>query len=273
MGPGESTAGVDEPSANRASARQIALGAVGGLALAIVLWGGYSHHWPWTGINGGTATLWDWLHLLMLPLAFAVLPIWFRADTRVGRETKLRGLAVLAVFVLVVVLGYAVPWGWTGFTGNTLWDWFGLLFLPLSLVLLPRLLELRGRWLPRHSMIAFGGFVVFVALVVGGYLGKWTWTGFTGNTLWDWMNLLLLPLLLPTVILPALKPIATGRVVYLDQDGNPVKPEVSADDRSRAAEPSPDPQSHARPSPTARSPDAAGAAPEPAHVGVDKNLT
>src|ERR1700729_2469190 len=102
MGPGGSTAGVGEPSANRASARQIALGAVGGLALAIVLWGGYSHHWPWTGINGGTATL------------------------------------------------------------------------------------------------------------------------------WDWMNPLLLPLLLPTVILPALKPIATGRVVYLDQDGNPVKPDVSA---------------------------------------------
>jgi hypothetical protein len=285
MGPGESsTAGAGEPPASRASARQIALGAVGGLALAIVLWGGYSHHWPWTGINGGTATLWDWLHLLMLPLAFAVLPIWFRGDTRVGRETKQRGLAVLAVFVLVVVLGYAVPWGWTGFTGNTLWDWFGLLFLPLSLVLLPQLLELRGRWLPRHSMIAVGGFVVFAALVAGGYLGKWTWTGFTGNTLWDWMNLLLLPLLLPTVILPALKPIATGRVVYLDQDGNPVEPEVSADDRSRAAGPSPDPRSPAEPSPdprspaqpslATRSPDGGGvAATERAHARADENLT
>jgi hypothetical protein len=243
MGPGESTAGVSEPSASRAGARQIALGAAGGLALAIVLWGGYSHHWPWTGINGGTATLWDWLHLVMLPLAFVVLPIWFRADTRVARETKRRGLAVFAVFVLVVVLGYAVPWGWTGFTGNTLWDWFGLIFLPLSLILLPRLLDLRGRWRPRHSMITFGGFVVFAALVTGGYLGKWTWTGFTGNTLWDWMNLLLLPLLLPTVILPALKPIATGRVVYLDENGNPIKPEVSADDPPTPAEPPRDPQS------------------------------
>jgi hypothetical protein len=273
MGSVESTARIAEASVSRASARQIALGAAGGLALAIVLWGGYSHHWPWTGINGGTATLWDWLHLLMLPLACAVLPIWFRADTRVGRETKLRGLAVVAVFVLVVVLGYAMPWGWTGFTGNTLWDWFNLILLPLSLVLLPRLLELRGRWLPRHSMIAFGGFVVFVALVVGGYLGKWTWTGFTGNTLWDWMNLMLLPLLLPTVILPALKPIATGRVVYLDQDGSPVKPEVSADDPSPTAEPSPDPQSSAQPSPTTRSPDHEGAATEPARAAVDTNLT
>jgi hypothetical protein len=257
MGPGESTAGGGEPSASRASARQIALGAAGGLALAIVLWGGYGHHWPWTGINGGTATLWDWLHLLMLPLAFVVLPIWFRADTRVARETKRRGLAVFAVFVLVVVLGYAVPWGWTGFTGNTLWDWFGLIFLPLSLILLPRVLELRGRWRQRHSMITFGGFVVFVALVAGGYLAKWTWTGFTGNTLWDWMNLLLLPLLLPTVILPALKPIAAGRVVYLDEDGHPIKPEASADDQTPAPTPAaerpPDPQA-----PLAR---------------VDKNLT
>ena len=49
------------------------------------------------------------------------------------------------------------------------------------------------------------------------------------------MNLLFLPLLLPTVILPALKPIATGRVVYLDEDGNPIKREVSDDDRSNAA--------------------------------------
>jgi hypothetical protein len=227
MGAGQSNAAVGGPSASGLKARQVVLGAAGGLALAIVLWGGYSHHWPWTGINGGTATLWDWLHLLMLPLAFAVLPIWFRADTRVARETKQRSLAVLAVFVLVVILGYAVPWGWTGFTGNTLWDWFGLIFLPLSLVLLPRVLELRSHWRPRHSMVAFGGFVVFVALVAGGYLGKWTWTGFTGNTLWNWMNLLFLPLLLPTVILPALKPIATGRVVYLDEDGNPIKPEVS----------------------------------------------
>jgi hypothetical protein len=204
--------------------RQIALGAVGGLALAVVLWGGYSHHWPWTGINGGTATLWDWLHLLMLPLAFAVLPIWFSADTRVQRPTKAFGYGVLAAFTLVVILGYAVPWGWTGFRGNTLWDWLNLLFLPLTLVLLPSLFELRSRWRPHHSAATVSAFVAFAALVLGGYLGKWSWTGFTGNTLWDWLNLLFLPLLLPTVILPALKPIATGRVVYLDQDGRPIEP-------------------------------------------------
>src|ERR1700744_2712350 len=31
--------------------RTTLLAAAGGLALAIVLWGGYSDHWPWTGID------------------------------------------------------------------------------------------------------------------------------------------------------------------------------------------------------------------------------
>jgi hypothetical protein len=202
----------------------MALGAVAGLALAIVLWGGYSHHWPWTGINGASATLWDWLHLLALPLACAVLPVWVRSDTRVQRETKMYGYVLLGAFVVVVILGYAVPWNWTGFRGNTLWDWFGLIFLPLSLVLLPPLLDLRRRWRAHHSMVTLTGVIAFIALVAGGYLAKWTWTGFTGNTLWDWLNLLFLPLLLPTLVLPALEPLATGRVVYLDTDGNPVEP-------------------------------------------------
>ena len=50
----------------------------------------------------------------------------------------------------------------------------------------------------------------FIAVVLGGYVGKWGWTGFRGNTLWNWLQLLLLPLLLPTVVVPALMPIATS---------------------------------------------------------------
>ena len=45
-----------------------------GLALAVVLWGGYSCTWPWTGINGSTATLWDRLHLLPLLLPTVIVP-------------------------------------------------------------------------------------------------------------------------------------------------------------------------------------------------------
>lgn len=87
-----------------------------------------------------------------------------------------------------------MPLKWTGFRGNTLWDWLGLIVLPVTLILMPRLLELRGNWRPHHSMLAGPLLVVFVAVVLGGYLGKWTWTGFTDNKLWDWMHLLLLPL-------------------------------------------------------------------------------
>jgi hypothetical protein len=39
--------------------------------------------------------------------------------------------------------------------------------------------------------------------IVGGYSWQWTWTGYQGNTLWDWLGLLLLPLLVPAVALPA----------------------------------------------------------------------
>jgi hypothetical protein len=206
--------------------RQTVLAAAGGLALAIVLWGGYSHRWSWTGINGSTATLWDWLNLLLLPLVFAVLPVWFSRSTRVHPRTKAYALGFFAVFVLFVILGYAVPWNWTGFRGNTLWDWLGLIVLPVTLILMPRFLEMRREnWQVRHSALTATLLGAFIVVVLGGYLDKWTWTGFTDNRLWDWMHLLLLPLLLPTVILPMLKPKAMGQVMKLDEDGKPMRDE------------------------------------------------
>lgn len=38
--------------------------------------------------------------------------------------------------------------------------------------------------------------VAFFLLVaaVGGYFFNWTWTGFQGNTLWDWLVLLAIPI-------------------------------------------------------------------------------
>jgi hypothetical protein len=210
------------PDAGRGVAPRTLLAGAGGVALAVVLWGGYSHHWPWTGINGGTATLWDWLHLVLLPLAVGILPTWFRHDTRVHPRSKLYVAIALTLFAIVVILGYAVPWGWTGFRGNTLWDWFNLIFLPLTLVLIPWFVELRGSWQGRHTVVTGVVVTIFLALVLGGYVGSWKWTGFTGNTLWNWMKLLFLPLLVPTVMLPAFTPIALRRVVYLDENGNPI---------------------------------------------------
>jgi hypothetical protein len=55
----------------------------------------------------------------------------------------------------------------------------------------------------------YGTTVLVVAALValwGGYVQKWQWTGFPANDqLWDWLHLLLLlPLVFPTTLLPAL---------------------------------------------------------------------
>jgi hypothetical protein len=98
--------------------------------------------------------------------------------------------------------------------------------LPLAVVIAPRVPELRRRWGPRHTTAALTLLLAFVAIVIGGYTGHWSWTGFTGNTVWNWLNLLFLPLLVPTVVVPALTPRVMGEVVYLDAHGNPIKVEV-----------------------------------------------
>ncbi len=36
--------------------------------------------------------------------------------------------------------------------------------------------------------------LLFVVTIIGGYAFNWTWTGYSSNdTLWDWLNLVLLP--------------------------------------------------------------------------------
>ena len=200
------------------SRRTLWLTAAGVGVLAVVLWGGYGHHWPWTGINGHTATLWDWLHLLLLPLAVAVLPIWMARDAKMDPALKRAAWAALGVFVLIVLGGYLIPWAWTGFVGNSLWDWLNLVALPLAVALMPLAIGIREVWTGRHTAIVLVGAAVFAVLVLAGYLAHWAWTGFTGNTLWDWMHLLLLPLLLPIVIVTMVVPMAKARVVPVERE-------------------------------------------------------
>jgi len=38
--------------------------------------------------------------------------------------------------------------------------------------------------------------LVFLLTIIGGYMFNWGWTGFRGNTLWDWLQLLILPVVL-----------------------------------------------------------------------------
>lgn len=107
----------------------------------------------------------------------------------------------VSVVLLVLALGgYLGGWGWTGFRGNTLWDWLHLLVLPVTLAFLPLWLRTHER---DHARWALGAACVLVALAVvavGGYGFGWVWTGFRGNTLWDWLELLIVPFVLPAVL-------------------------------------------------------------------------
>jgi hypothetical protein len=124
------------------------------------------------------------------------------------------------------------PWVWTGFVGNSLWDWLELLALPVALALTPLLDQIREGWSTRYSVAALAGLAAFVAVVVAGYALNWAWTGFHGNTLWNWLQLLLLPLLVPMVVVPALKPRAMSTVAFVKHDP---EPPAAADQQPPAA--------------------------------------
>lgn len=171
------------------------------LALAVAFWGAYERHWRWTGFRG-RADLWDWLHVLVLPLAFALTPLWFRHRRRLGRSRHVLLALFAAGFALLVALGYALHLRWTGFPGNTLWDWLELLVLPLAVVLLPVWVELAEGVKRRPLAAAAAAVAALVVTATGGYAYGWGWTGFRGNTLYDWLSLLVAPLALPLVLAP-----------------------------------------------------------------------
>ena len=119
----------------------------------------------------------------------------------VRRRHKAAFGGAVGVIAVCALGGYLGGWAWTGFRGNTLWDWLHLLVLPVVLALLPL-------WLRTHTrlelvwVVALGlAGLVFVVLVLGGYVLGWAWTGFRGNTLWDWLELLVVPFVLPVVLL------------------------------------------------------------------------
>lgn len=115
----------------------------------------------------------------------------------------------LAAFVVFAILAYALNWQWTGFPGNTLWDWLQLLLVPLALNAATIWYSGGGRLpLGERRLIRLGLSVVMIVAVVvviaAAYRLRWAWTGFLGQpamaaasaqpkTLWDWLNMLLLP--------------------------------------------------------------------------------
>ena len=153
--------------------------------------------WQWTGFKGNE-TVWGWLGLLVTPVAIASVPIRLMARNYVlARWWSYLGLGLVVAFAAVVVAGYGAHWSWTGMSGARLWDWLTLLLFPVVLVFLPE-------WFKRGTVVSRAGaltgavaLVAFIVVIIGGYRWGWNWTGFTGNTLWNWLSLLIAPFLLP----------------------------------------------------------------------------
>src|SRR4051812_36622099 len=79
-------------------------------ALAVLMVGGYAAHWQWTGF--GEYRMWDWLHLLVLPVMLALLPLWLRAGDDLSRGVRLAMVTFVGTLAVVVVAGYAFGWQW-----------------------------------------------------------------------------------------------------------------------------------------------------------------
>lgn len=171
------------------------------IAFGVILWGGYTQGWAWTGITAKD-TLWHWLQLLLVPIAFAALPTLLRQHQAMRAERKILMGGLTVAFVAFVIIGYAAPLNWTGFTGNTLWDWLSLLLLPIAITSV-RFLRAERTITAVHYGIGAALLAMLGLLIACGYLVPWSWTGFTGNTFVDWVQLLVLPVLFPTVVVPA----------------------------------------------------------------------
>jgi uncharacterized membrane protein len=196
-------------TSDRFMLRVVMIGALALVAVVVII-GGYAFNWGWTGFSRNNQ-LWDWMHLLLLPVVFGTFPLWLRFSEYMSpARRRAMGVAVLAFSVLVIV-GYTKPLTWTGFRGQTLWDWLTLILLPLALAGISAWPK-SGRDVRTWHIVT--GVLVLIGLTVtmiGGYLGDWRWTGYPGNTLWDWLLLVLAPLAVGTVVVPALAKLLTGR--------------------------------------------------------------
>jgi uncharacterized membrane protein len=219
---------VDDRRAARRG-RQIRVVAIAaGCAFVVVLWGGYDRNWGWTGFQPD-AKLWDWLHVFVLPLAVVAAPLWLRYRDQLDRHRRLLLAIPVVCFTLLVAAGYAFDLGWTGFPGNELWDWLELLLLPLAIGLMPVWVDLAGGLRRRHVAFATATAAFLLVAVIGGYHDHWHWTGFRGNTLFDWIELFIAPLMLPFVLVPVVEATLTPVEPVPETDSSP---SVSGAERS-----------------------------------------
>jgi hypothetical protein len=197
------------------------------VAALVVLWGGYHWGWSWTGFPKPNQ-LWDWLTLLLVPVALGTIPLWIQDRDYISRPRRVAYGVVIVAWTGLVIAGYLLHWRWTGFQDQKLWNWLNLILLPVALTTTIALTSSRVRSSKARSLRPYQkGLIAALAVgwivtVIGGYLLHWRWTGYAGYparaahaghggygsypwpNLWDWLKLLLAPLVFPTILLPAL---------------------------------------------------------------------
>ncbi len=174
----------------------------------VALVGGYAGPWKWTGFEAN-GQVWDWLNLLLLPVVLGTIPLWIQDREYIGTGRRIIYGAFIVAFTGFVIAGYLVPISWTGFSDQKLWNWIDLLVLPAALAITAALtgrgIRYQGRLLrPYERAVVIAVVAGWIITVIGGYALQWTWTGYPGNTLWDWLQMLLVPLVFPTILLPFL---------------------------------------------------------------------
>jgi hypothetical protein len=184
--------------------------AAAALAAIVFIVGSYAGHWSWTGLmNNGQ--VWDWMQLLFLPVALGTFPLWLRFSGDMSPTRRKTLGAAVVIFVAFVLAGYLVPLRWTGFRGHTLWNWLTLIVLPVTITT-ATVWPTTGRRLRRVYRVAaevLGG--AWVVTLIGGYGLGWAWTGYPGNTLWDWVQLLLAPIAISRFVVPELIKLVAGK--------------------------------------------------------------
>ena len=84
------------------------------VAALVVLWGGYLLRWSWTGFHDN-GQLWDWLKLLLAPVALGTIPLWIQDRDYISRPRRVAYGVVIVAWTGLVIAGYLVPLNWTGF--------------------------------------------------------------------------------------------------------------------------------------------------------------
>jgi hypothetical protein len=162
--------------------------------LIVTVIGGYGLNWLWTGYPGNT--LWDWMKLLLIPVGLVLATLYFSTERTWRKEWTYIIYGILLVLLVSIFGGYLLNWAWVGVQGNNLWNWFQLLFQPVGLAALSIFFGTKRAWSKKWTIVVGGIAFLLVVLIVGGYLLGWTWTGFKGNTLWNWIGMFVLPVAL-----------------------------------------------------------------------------